>query len=257
MANTTFDPFNQTFTLKDSYSEEFPVSLAELNDFFKYGLQNCIVGGTQIGAAFILLVVLLLVTKPEKHTSPIFIVNSLALIFDIIRSLLSCLYFTGPFEDTYAYFGEDYSRVQTGDYATSVTKAVFSLLLLVTIEISLCLQTQVVCVTLRPIYRRAVFGISIFIALTAVGVRFAFMVQNAILIVQAKQEDSLAQLGSGTNIMITLSICWFCAVFVAKLGVALRQRQKLGMGQFGPMQIIFIMGCQTLIIPCMFSDHQI
>lgn len=249
MGNTTFDPFQQSFTLMDGYGQAFPVSLAELDAFYLYGLQNCIVAGTQIGAAFILLVVLLLLTKPDKRTSPIFVVNTLALIFDIIRCVFSCLYFTGPFEETYAYFSEDYSHVQAQDYTMSVLKVVFSLLMLVCVEISLCLQTQVVCVTLRRSYRHAIFALSILIALAAIGVRFAFMVENAILIVQTKQESSLDQLGSAANITITLSICWFCAVFVAKLGVALRQRQRLGMGQFGPMQVIFIMGCQTLIVP--------
>lgn len=238
----------------DSYGEAFPVSLDDLDAFYLYGLQNCVVAGTQIGAAFILLVVLLLLTKPEKRTSPIFIVNALALIFDVIRCVFSCLYFTGPFEETYAYFSSDYSHVHTQDYAMSVLKVVFSFLMLVCVSISLCLQTQVVCVTLRQAYRHAILALSTLIALTAIGVRFAFMVVNAILIVQTKQESSLYQLGSAANITTTLSICWFCAVFVAKLGVALRQRHKLGVGQFGPMQVIFIMGCQTLIIPGQSSE---
>jgi pheromone alpha factor receptor len=249
IGNTTFDPFQQSLTFTDAYGEAFPVSLAELDDFFLYGLQNCVIAGTQVGAAAILLVVLLLLTKPDKRTTPIFIVNTLALVFDIIRCVLSCLYFTGPFEETYAYFSEDYSHVHNQDYAMSVLKAIFSLLMLVCVETSLCLQIQVVCVTLRRAYRHAIFALSTLIASTAISVRFAFMVENAILVVQTKQESSLYQLDSAANITITLSICWFCAVFVAKLGVALRQRQKLGLGQFGPMQVIFIMGCQTLIIP--------
>lgn len=249
MGNSTFNPFRQSFTLTDSSGEEFPVSLADLDAFYQYGLQNCIVAGTQIGAAFVLFVVLLLLTKPEKRTSPIFIINTLALIFDIIRCVLSCLYFTGPFEEAYAYFSEDYSHVRTRDYAMSVMKAVFSFLMLVCVEASLCLQTQVVCVTLRQSYRHAIFALSILVALMTIAIRFVFMVENAILIIQLKQVSSLAQMANATNITITLSICWFCAVFVAKLGVALRQRHRLGMGYFGPMQIIFIMGCQTLIVP--------
>lgn len=250
MENTTStDPFHQSFDIHMSNGVPYTIYMAELNDFTLYCRQISIVLGTQIGACITLLVVLLLLTKPEKRVSPIFIINSLALIFDIIRSVLTCMYFTGPFVEIYAYYSLDFSHAKAGDYAESVTATVFTLLLLVCVEISLCLQTQVVCCTLRRAYQYAIFGTSMLIALLAIGFRFAYMVENCILIVQAASVASLEWLGSATNITTTLSICWFCAVFVIKLGIALYQRKKLGMNQFGPMDIIFIMGCQTMIIP--------
>ena len=247
--NTTAELFHQSFVLQESDGTNYTVTLDDLDAFTLYGRQLCIILGTQIGACITLLVVLLLLTKPEKRGSPIFTVNSLALIFDIIRSVLTCLYFTGPFEEVYAYYTQEYLYVHSKDYAESVTATVFTFLLLICVEISLCLQAHVVCVTLRRMYRQVILVVSILVASLAIGFRFAYMVENDILIIQAVAEESIEWLGSATNITTTISICWFCAVFVAKLGVSLYQRRKLGMGQSGPMEIIFIMGCQTLIIP--------
>ncbi len=257
MANTTtFDPFQQTFTLEDATGTPFNVSLAELDAWRLFGSQECIAMGVQVGACAILLCVLLLLTKPDKRASPVFILNSLALVFDIIRCVLESVYWTGPFVSTYGYFGEDFSQVPSGVYAQQVTGTVCTMLMQICIEISLCIQAHVVCVNLRQIHRRAILAMSILIALAALAVRFALMVENDIYIVKAKQEDALGMLDDAANITTTICICWFCAIFVGKLGIALRERTKLGLKQFGPMQIIFIVGCQTLLVPGTYHIEQ-
>lgn len=248
-AVTPFDPYSQSFELLTSDGTPFNVSIPELDTFVNYNNQICINYGAQTGASIILLVVLLLLTKPDRRASAIFIVNVASLALNIIRNVLQCLYFTGPFTETYAVFSGDFSRVHTGDYATSVTATVFTLLVLVCVEISLCLQTRVVCVTIRQLYRKIIFAASVVIALLAVAFRLALCIENSIYIVQAKVDGPLYQLASATTITETISICWFSVVFVTKLAFALNERRKLGLVQFGPMQIIFIMGCQTLIIP--------
>ena len=244
-----FDPYSQSFTLHASDGTPFNVSIPDLDYFVNYNNQICINYGAQTGASIVLLAVLLLLTKPDRRAAPIFIVNVSSLAFNIIRNILQCLYFTGPFTETYAVFSGDFSRVHTGDYAVSVTATVFTLLVLLCVEISLCLQTHVVCVTMRQLYRRMIFAASVLIALLALAFRIALCIENSIYIVQTKVDGPLHQLESATTITETISICWFSAVFVMKLAFALIERRKLGLVQFGPMQIIFIMGCQTLIIP--------
>ncbi|KAM0799324.1 mating-type alpha-pheromone receptor PreB [Usnea florida] len=248
-----FDPYTQSFTLLASDGTPFNVSIPDLDSFVFYNNQICINYGAQIGASIILLVVLLLLTKPDKRASSLFIVNVLSLALNVIRNVLQGVYFTGPFTETYAVFSGDFSRVHAGDYATSVTGVVLTLLVLICVEISLCLQTRVVCVTLRQLYRRIIFAASIVIALLAVGFRLALCIENSIYIIQANVDVPLQKLVKATAITETISICCFSAVFVTKLAFALNERRKLGLVQFGPMQIIFIMGCQTLIVPALFS----
>ena len=248
---STIDPFEQSFTLVSPSNGPFNVSISDLNDFNLYNIQICINYGTQIGASIAMLLVLLLLTKPDKRLSAILIVNTFSLIFNIIRNVLQCVRFTGPWTNTYAFFAADYSRVHTKDYAITISSTVFTLLMQICVEASLCMQVRVVCVTIRKAYRHAVYATSGVIALLAIGFRFAYMVENDKAIVALVPSATLYWLGNATNITTSISIFWFCAVFVTKLGFALYQRRKLGLGQFGPMQVLFIMGCQTLIIPGM------
>ncbi|KAL8763421.1 MAG: hypothetical protein Q9194_007352 [Teloschistes cf. exilis] len=254
MANTpAFDPFSQSFTLLTPNGPPINITIPELDEFILYSVQISINYAAQLGASLLFLVVLLLLTKSEKKKSPVFIINSVALLLNLLRTLLQCLYFTGPFSETYAYFSLDYSRVSTSDYANQVAITVLTLLLLICAELSLLLQVHVVCITLRQIFQRLIFALSIIIAGLAVSFRLTFCIENAKCILALKSLFPLEWLASATNIVTSISICWFCAVFVIKLGFALNQRKKLGMGTFGPMRIIFIMGCQTLIIPAIFS----
>lgn len=246
-----FDPFGQSFTLLLSDSTPFNLSIPDLDDFVLYNVQICINYAAQLGGSLVLLIVLLLLTKPDKRLSPIFIINSVSLTLNVIRNVLQCLYFTGPFSEVYAYFGQDYSRVHRSAYAQSVTAAVLTFLLLACVEVSLILQVRVVCVTLPKMHRQAIFMLSNVAALMAICFRFALCVENSRYIVSLVYLTQLRWLDSATNITTSISICWFCAVFVFKLAFALIERRKLGISGFGPMQIIFVMGCQTLIIPGM------
>lgn len=248
-SSPAFDPFTQIFTLLLSDGTPFNVSIPDLDDFILYNVQICINYSAQLGASVVLLIILLLLTKSEKRRAPIFILNSLSLALNTIRNVLQCLYFTGPFSEAYAYLAQDYSRVPHSAYATSIAGNVLTLMLLICLELSLVLQTRVVCVTLRDIYRQCILGCSISMALLAIGFRFALVVENSKYILAAANFSSFAWLGSATNITASISICFFCIIFVTKLGLALNARRNLGLQQFGPMQIIFIMGCQTLVIP--------
>lgn len=248
---TSFDPFAQSLTLLLSDGTPFNVSMTELDSFILYKVQISINYAAQLGGSLVLLIVLLLLTKPDKRQSAIFIFNVLSLILNVIRNVIQCVYFTGPFTEVYAYFGQDYSRVMTSDYATSIAGTVLTTILLVCVEVSLILQVRVVCVTLRRVYREAILVFTILNALLAIGFRLALCILNAQAILQAKSEFSLHWISSASNIVFTVSICSVCAVFVIKLGYALDQRKKLGLGQFGPMKVIFIMGCQTLVVPGM------
>lgn len=248
-SSAPFDPFTQTFTLLLADSTPFNITIPQLDEFVLYNVQICINYAAQLGASLVVLVILLLLTKADKRSSPIFFINLFSLALNFIRNVLFCLYFTGPFSETYAFFGQDYSRVSKSNYAQSITATVLSFLLLVLVEVSLILQVRVVCVTIRHIYKLAIFVASNIIALTAIGMHFAFAIQSSRSIIALTPQTSLNWLESATNITTTISICWFCTVFVTKLGFALNERRKLGLNRFGPMQVIFIMGCQTLIIP--------
>lgn len=248
-SDAPFDPFNQSFTLLDTQEYPHQFNIPELEELVTYLVQSSIVFAAQLGGSLVLLIALLLLAKPEKRRSPIFILNALSLTINFILTLLKCLYFTGTFTEVAAILLHDYSRVPPSEYAKSITTTILSLLLLLCAEASLVLQVRVVCVTLRRIHRQALSVVSVLVVLMAAGFRLALCIENSRYILDTAYTTDLIWLQSATNITTTISVCWFCAVFVGKLAFALSERRKLGLRKFGPMQVIFIMGIQTFIVP--------
>jgi pheromone alpha factor receptor len=131
-------------------------------------------------------------------------------------------------------------------------------LLTIAIQISLVLQVKIVCCNLETWKRRTIMIFSGLTAFTASGIRFALMVINIdwnivnVATVTQSQFDALSSFASASNITFVVSICISAIIFCSKLFFAIRLRHSLGMKQFGSMQIIFVMGCQTMISPCKF-----
>ncbi|KAL5333507.1 fungal pheromone mating factor STE2 GPCR-domain-containing protein [Aspergillus crustosus] len=250
---STFDPWSQNVTFHFRDGSPFPVPIIAVDEWAQYPIRVCVNYAAQLGASVVLLVILLLLTRAEKRGSYVFILNCLALLLNFARLLCSILVFTSAFARAYAVFSMDYSEVPGGAYANSVMGVIFAAMLLTLIEVSLVLQVQVVCSNLRRIYRRVLLTLSCVVALVPIAFRYWLAVVNIQHILDASSPVSFNWLESTANIVLTVSICFFCAVFVTKLGFAIRLRRKLGLTDFGPMKAIFVMGCQTLIIPAIFS----
>ncbi|KAF2122722.1 fungal pheromone mating factor STE2 GPCR-domain-containing protein [Lophiotrema nucula] len=258
--NTTlppdFDPYTQPFELLLPDGTPFQSSMGDIDFFRLFGIRLAINWGTQIGASIILLAVLLLLTKREKRFSLIFIMNALCLLINAIRSILQCIYLVGPFYDFYALLSGSFDRVHRDDQANTIASNVMTLLLVICIMISLTLQVWIVCVTTPKLQRLVIMMVITAVALVAVGYRFAVVVISNARTLQNLGMDDYSWIVTDLNITQAVAIWVYCAVFTYKLGYALVQRRRLGMTQFGPMQIIFIMGCQTMVIPGIFSVLQ-
>ncbi|KAF9891915.1 hypothetical protein FE257_002878 [Aspergillus nanangensis] len=253
---SNFDPFSQNVTMRGADGTAFDVPVEGIDLFYQYCIRICINYGAQLGASIVLFVIVLLLTRPEKRFSAVFILNSLALLLNIGRLVCQVVYFTSQFVRFYAFFGGDFSEVPLSAYVDSVLGVVMMTLLLICIEASLVLQVQVVCTNLRRRYQHTLLVASVIVALVPIIFRFVYMVYNCRHIMYAKETLPINWLESATNVVITVSICFFCAVFIVKLGFAIRLRRRLGMSEFGPMRVVFIMGCQTMIIPAILSILQ-
>lgn len=251
-----FDPYTQNITFYTPEGRQVETNLYYIDWFYQYDIRLCINYGTQLGASTVLFVLLLLLTHSDKRGSAVFILNGVALMFNILRLLFEVIHFTTGFEKVYPFFSGDYSAVKPSAYGISIVSVVFQTLLVICIMTSLVMQVHVVCATLRRRYRRPLLGLSIIMAFVPIGFRMGFMVENCIAIVKVAYMTDIWWLESATNIVITISICFFCAVFVTKLGYAIRQRRRLGVRDFGPMKVIFVCGCQTMTIPALFAILQ-
>lgn len=253
-SNMSFDPYTQNVTgLMADGVTPLVFNMADLDSFLFYNSKVCINYGTQMGASMVMFIVVLVTTRENKRQSPLFFLNLLSLFLSSLRALLQVLYYTGPWTEIYANFAYDYSKVTRSDYATSVASVVIIALFVFTIEVSLLLQIQVVCVTLEKRRRLAVMIVSYVIATLAIVFRIILMVGNAVSIMKGLSFDWTWAL-DGALVTETVSVWYFSIIFVVKLGITIFNRKKMGLKQFGPMQIICIMGGCTMVIPCESSS---
>lgn len=249
-----FDATQQNITIYTPDGTPVVTSLPMINQFNTQNSEICVVYGCQLGASLIMFLVVLLTTRVSKRKSPIFVLNVLSLVISCLRSLLQILYYIGPWTEIYRYLSSDYSTVPSSAYGNSVAAALLTLFLLITIEASLVLQTNVVCKTMSSRIRWPVTAFSMAVSLLAVSFRFGLTIRNIEGILGATVKSDSLMFSAASLISETASIWFFCTIFVIKLGWTLYQRKKMGLKQWGPMQIITIMAGCTMLIPC--ESHQ-
>jgi pheromone alpha factor receptor len=257
--NSTFDPYGQDITiLAPNGIDVITLPLQTVFQLQGMATHTGIMFGVQIGMVAILLLVLAMITKQGKHRSLVFILNVLSLVFIFTRNIMACFGVTGPFYNYYNWVAGYYEGV-TPAKNLSIAVECMSFFVDLIIELSLMFQVRIVCCTLSSRWRSLITFASVLVVLMAVGGRFALMVinikDNIAIVGQSTEEQwkRLNQVGSASNICLMISIIFFSLIFCLKLAHAIRQRRKMGIKQFGPMQIIFVMGCQTLIIP---GEHE-
>lgn len=260
METTTFDVWHQNFTLRASDGTSFQASTDDIYGLQTLAANTAIVFASQLGASLMLLVVLLLMTSSGKRRSLSFAFNAMALICNVIRCTLQCVLLTSPLMNfmVLELYDWDAPGIDSA-IATSIAGTVFTFLLFVFIELALITQVRVVCLAASSAQRTAVTFATGLIALVALAFRINLTVTNidgTIHVASSTQamEDKQTWAQSAANITAIVSIFVFSFVFCFKLAMAIKSRRSMGLKQFGAMQIIFIMGCQTLVIPGTFSS---
>lgn len=250
-ASPAFNPHSQPITLFYPGGTNVTIPLT-LYDFHKTkSLEWSIMFAVQIGACGILLVLLTVLTNAKKRRTFLHACNMLALVATIIRASLSVCYYLGPFFDTYTFFSGDFTNLPYTPRYVSVASTTTGLLLQIVIHISLIIQVRVVYTTSK---------VNLMATLLAIMIAFASVSFLAVVTVQsAIATISLAAYPGGwtyhaAKVMFAASICFYCLIFVLKLGYAIYQRRVLGLPKFGPIQILFTVGCQTMILPGMYSS---
>lgn len=253
--NGPFDPYNQNIiiTMPDGQTQ-FAANINTIFTLQNIATQQVAIFGVQVGISVVLMVILALMTQAEKRRSLVFILNLTALLFIFIRGVVQCVQVSGPLYNYYNWAADYYVNTSVA-LQESVALEVFTFIIVMAIELSLMLQVRIVCCTLSAIWRRILDYTSVFIVFTSLAIRFVALVFNVIWNILATSSTTDAQRAMITKMsnvstgMLMATIFLFSLAFISKLFYAIRQRRKMGMKGFGAVQIIFIMGCQTLIIP--------
>lgn len=227
------------------------LSLTNIESFYKYKLLLATFFALRVGCSFVTALMLFLVVK--NRTRPIYILNMTSLFFLFMNSTLYLGYLFSSYSSIASNFTGSYAlgtKIETG---VSVTCSLFQLLLYTSVLLSLILQVRAVfpqrsasCTTATAVV--GAFGLVAFVfnLLFIIG-----RVINAVdsSIVMFSNSHFALILPTLSQIFIAATIAVTSIILIGKLLFAIRMRQILGLRQFGPMEIIFIMSTQTLVLP--------
>lgn len=262
--NTTFNPYNQTFILVlPDGTTAFPAALTDIGLLNSTICQQALIFGFQIGVSGLLLLIMLLMTKRDKRRSAVFLLNAVALVAIFVRNVIYAAMFNTVLFNFYNWELHYYPAGPALTHALVLSAATEALNIPIDVAIyaSLIVQIYIVCCTLADNVKFGLMIVSTIVGTLAVTVRLALAILNikwnifGISNTTMAQFETLQRLAKANAGIAVATIAFFSLIFVAKLAFAIRLRRKLNMKQFGPMQIIFVMGCQTMFIPRKSSFH--
>lgn len=242
--------YNQTITLLFPDGSPFNISMSDLVKMNSANIGMSLSYGIQIGLASLMLIITLLLSQKGKRRSLIFFCNVAALALDIPVSALMAGWLGSIWNNPYVYFTHDTSLITTANIVASIMPQPLKLLEIIAIQLSLFIQVRVILVTCRAYVRRMILAVLFTLATICMAMEIGLAVINGRSIaLMADPSPIQPQLAQAANITFCTFVASAMFVFVWKLAYALKNRRNLGMAKFGPMQVIFIMGAQTMVAP--------
>jgi pheromone alpha factor receptor len=239
---------SQPFNLTALDGSQTTLTLSMINSFATYNQRTVAIQGFALGFSSLLIIVLLLLTTAKKAKRAIFIFNFLSLLFLSIRSIFNLAI---ACTDLYHGIGEAFlgatAQYSRADSAPSVVNALVSLFLTITVVTSLVLQVRVVFAA-EPQTQKIITTVLSLFALWIVGTYAHYMalyIEVHLNIIQVPIPWTYKAYQISMIVFIGVS----CLLFLYKLLIAIRLRKRMGYKNFGPLQILFIMFAQCLIIP--------
>ncbi|OLL23575.1 Pheromone P-factor receptor [Neolecta irregularis DAH-3] len=244
-----YSPLSQPLVMFGPHGENVTLTLNELEEAMFPRLVNCSTYTSHIAMCAGVLFVLLITTQRDRLKTPVHIFNILSLISSIIFSAMQYISMTGPAFQIEVQLFHDFTTLSRKDTNLARIIPILGSIVVGFIEFSLVLQCRSVFASYKSIRKW----------MTLVITSVATAVTSWCLAVDIHRSLTL---GSGTgnftwmdkskNVVFAFSICFFSSIFVSKLWKSIHTRRNLGFRQFGPLQVIFIMACQSMILPLIF-----
>jgi pheromone alpha factor receptor len=255
-SSTPFNPFNQTInlTMADGVTiVPVPVSLID-QYYWIEGFQQDANFGAQMGACIMMILVVITMTPRNRFVKASTKINLALLIASLAHASFEQSYFTGHFFEFYILFSGDISTVAPVTYATQVCSIVARMIQLPLTQAALALQAWTM-IRLWPVVGKwLIFFVSFCVVFLSIGVRFAFNVVDSMQVIEANYTFP-EWMERADFIMDTLSIIWFCALFLFKLISHMASNRSSLPATHGlqPYDVLVMTNGVLLLIPSMYA----
>ncbi|KAL2753962.1 hypothetical protein ACRALDRAFT_2028490 [Sodiomyces alcalophilus JCM 7366] len=253
-----FDPRAQTFILLAADGvTEIPVSVPDVNILFRENLATSINYASQLGASFIMLLVIVCMTPTTRLAKASQWVHIVGLVLATIRMTLLAAYFTSDWTEFYSFWALDYSTINPSDIHTSIATEVISFLFFISVQVALGMQAWAVVNLLPDLWKWFFAALSGFISLLAIAFRLLVGTVQIVAMLDVFWER-LIWAGFASSTIATVSIFYYCALFNIKLVTHLIVHRRVLPSRRGltPMEVLVITNGLLMIIPVVFAGLQ-
>jgi pheromone alpha factor receptor len=232
-------------------SDNITVPLSEVDIVWSLGASGAISYGSQVGACFMMLIVLLGMTPGHRFKRAPTIVHMLALIFNMIRMLLLALYFPSTWYDLYTQMTGDVQFVAQMDYNISIAATILGLPVTILIEAALILQAWSMIQLWERRFKIPTTIVSVLLVLTTI----AFNILNVVVQTNFILHGTRRQLWMRMTFLslVCTSITWFCFLFNSRLVIHMWQNRTIlpSLKGLHAMDVLVITNGFLMIIPGM------
>lgn len=222
-----FNVLNQTFFLigQDGVTE-YPVYVSEVDTMYRDRFAAQANYGSQIGATMMMLAVYLLMTPRAKLRRVPAIINTLALMCNVVRCFLLAVFPSTMWFEFYVLWTGDLSLVPAVDYRLSVAGTVFTIPVIILIEAALIVQAWTMIQLWPAAYKWPAIVSSAIIATAAIAFKILDSVLQALFIVFADVPQVL-WVRKTDLAFSSASIFWFCFLFNIRLGLHMWKNRSI------------------------------
>jgi pheromone alpha factor receptor len=214
--------------------------------------KTLVVAGLAIGMTSVVMIIMLLLSRPEKRRTPVFILNLLALVTMFIRMFTVAIAWNGPIQSMSVIFLGTEILVSDTALAANYVYDFVTIIWYFVILASMIFQVRVVFAAETAKSRNTVTAGLGVLAFSVWATQVVIQVTGFIEEVNktADYPTWYYPLENASHILWAITIGLSSLIFVLKLLYLIHKRHQMGFKTFGPLQIVTIMGAQCLIIPC-------
>ncbi|KAG8168937.1 hypothetical protein KVR01_001686 [Diaporthe batatas] len=257
------DPLHQNITLTMPDGSGMLISLAEIDFNQSYIVGKTIDYAVEFGASLIMLFVLLALTPKSKLWRAASIINMVALINNLPRTILLAIYFESSWTQFYVLYGGDQRFVSDSDFRNSVASVALVIPQNLLMMAALMLQAWAMVTLWSRTYKWGILVVSALLSLAEVS----FML--------AVQSDQIRSYYPGYNPAVYLPrrlflryvylaleltcICWFCFIFMLRLGMHMVQNRSFLPSTKGvaAMDMLVMTNGVLMLIPVVLISMQV
>nr|CAP17763.1 pheromone receptor 2 [Neurospora crassa] len=245
---------NQVLFLFDNHGQLLNVTTTYIDAFNNMLVSTTINYATQIGATFIMLAIMLLMTPRRRFKRLPTIISLLALCINLIRVVLLALFFPSHWTDFYVLYSGDWQFVPPGDMQISVAATVLSIPVTALLLSALMVQAWSMMQLWTPLWRALVVLVSGLLSLATVAMSFANCIFQAKNILYADPLPSY-WVRKLYLALTTGSISWFTFLFMIRLVMHMWTNRSIlpSMKGLKAMDVLIITNSILMLIPVLFA----